>query len=48
MLTISPGYTTVEIREFVHEYQLQPHGTKGAWLVHGDRDVLVEFAEKEP
>ena len=36
MLTISPGYTTVEIREFVHEYQLQPHGTKGAWLAAQD------------
>ena len=40
MLTISPGYTTVEIREFVHEYQLQPHGTKGAWLAA--RDVSYE------
>lgn len=40
MLTISPGYTTVEIREFVHEYQLQPHGTKGAWLAA--RDVPYE------
>lgn len=39
-MTISPGFTTVEIREFVHEYQLQPHGTKGAWLAA--RDVPYE------
>ena len=26
------GFTAEEIREFVHEYQLQPWGTKRAWL----------------
>lgn len=26
------GFTTAEIRELVHEYQLLPHGTKSAWL----------------
>ena len=26
------GFTTEEIRELVHEYQLQPWGTKQAWL----------------
>jgi transposase-like protein len=31
-MTISPGFTTAEIREFVHEYQVQPHGQKGPWL----------------
>lgn len=31
-MTISSGFTTAEIREFVHEYQVQPHGTKGLWL----------------
>ncbi|WP_017584661.1 hypothetical protein [Nocardiopsis valliformis] len=31
-MTISPGFTTAEIREFVHEYQLQPYGHKGSWL----------------
>lgn len=31
-MTISPGFTAAEIREFVHEYQLQPHGQKGPWL----------------
>ena len=32
MLTISPGFTATEIRELVHEYQLQPHGEKSPWL----------------
>jgi len=27
----TPGYTLEEIREFMHQYHLQPHGTKGAW-----------------
>lgn len=36
MLTISPGFTVAEIREFVHEYQVQPHGAKGAWLAARD------------
>lgn len=31
-MSISPGFTTAEIREFVHEYQIQPHGQKTAWL----------------
>jgi len=31
-MSISPGFTVVEIREFVHEYHRQPHGQKGAWL----------------
>lgn len=31
-MTISPGFTTTEIREFVHEYQLMPYGLKGPWL----------------
>ena len=26
------GYTREEIREFMHQYYLQPHGTKTAWL----------------
>jgi hypothetical protein len=26
------GSTREEIREFMHEYYLQPHGTKTAWL----------------
>ena len=31
-MTISSGFTVAEIREFVHEYQLQPYGQKGSWL----------------
>jgi hypothetical protein len=31
-VSISPGFTAAEIREFVHEYCLQPYGQKGPWL----------------
>lgn len=31
-MSISPGFTTAEIREFVHEYELVPYGEKGPWL----------------
>ena len=31
-MSISPGFTAAEIREFVHEYQRVPHGQKGAGL----------------
>lgn len=31
-MTVSAGFTAAEIREFVHEYQLQPQGQKGRWL----------------
>ena len=31
-MSISPGFTVAEIREFVHEYHRQPHGLKGLWL----------------
>jgi len=31
-MSISVGFTAEEIREFVHEYQVQPHGHKAAWL----------------
>jgi hypothetical protein len=31
-MSISAGFTVVEIREFVHEYQLVPHGQKSVWL----------------
>ena len=36
-MSISPGFTTAEIREFVHEYHRVPHGRKGAWLA--EREV---------
>ena len=31
-MTLSVGFSAEEIREFVYEYQAQPHGTKKAWL----------------
>jgi hypothetical protein len=31
-MTVSVGFTAVEIREFVHEYQLRPYGHKRSWL----------------
>jgi transposase-like protein len=31
-MTVSSGFTAAEIRELVHEYQVQPHGQKGTWL----------------
>lgn len=30
-MSITPGFTTAEIRELVAEYQLVPHGQKGVW-----------------
>ncbi len=32
MTVAAQGYTREEIRQFVHEYYLQPHGSKAAWL----------------
>lgn len=31
-MSVGVGFTAEEIREVVHEYQLQPHGQKEAWL----------------
>lgn len=31
-MTGTPGYTREQIREFVHDYGRQRHGTRGAWL----------------
>ena len=31
-MSISPGFTIAEIREFVVDYHLLPHGQKGSWL----------------
>jgi hypothetical protein len=31
-MTVSVGFTAVEIREFVHEYHVQPFGQKRSWL----------------
>jgi hypothetical protein len=35
-MSITPGFTVAEIREFVHEYQLLPYGGRGAWLLQRD------------
>lgn len=32
-MSISPGVTTAEIREIVHEYQRLPYGQKAVWRV---------------
>ena len=32
-MSISAGFTTEQIREFVHEYEIQPYGQKAIWLV---------------
>ncbi len=31
-MSISPGFTTEQIREFVHRYEIQPYGQKALWL----------------
>jgi hypothetical protein len=31
-MSVGVGFTVEEIREFVHEYEVQPYGTKAAWL----------------
>ncbi len=31
-MSISAGFTTEEIREFVHQYEVQPFGQKAIWL----------------
>lgn len=32
MVAICVGWTDDEVRQFVHEYHLQPYGTKSSWL----------------
>jgi len=32
MVSITPGWTATQIRDFVYEYERQPYGTKKAWL----------------
>ena len=41
-MSISAGFTTEEIREFVNEYEVQRYGQKGAWLAVTSR-VVVGF-----
>ncbi|MBK5238923.1 MAG: hypothetical protein JJE28_07435 [Actinomycetales bacterium] len=41
-MSITPGFTSVEIREFVHEYQMVKHGQKGVWLTaHGISEEII-------
>ena len=35
-MSISAGFTREQIREFVHEYEVQPYGQKAMWLVSHD------------
>ena len=35
-MSLTPGFTAAEIREFVHEYQQVPYGRKGVWLLTRD------------
>lgn len=43
-MSISPGWSAEEIREFVYEYERQPFGTKRAWLA--ERDVTPKRFER--
>ena len=40
-MSMSPGFTTEQIREFVHQYGIQPYGQKAAWLVGQAFNVSV-------
>jgi hypothetical protein len=46
-MSISPGFTAAEIREFVHEYDGLAYGRKQAWLVERDvsRRVLARWRD---
>ena len=43
-MSISPGWSAEEIREFVYEYERQPFGTKRAWLA--ERDITPKRFER--
>jgi len=43
-MTASVGFTAEEIREFVHEYHVQPHGLKSVWLA--DQGVSYDRLRK--
>jgi hypothetical protein len=40
-MSISPGFTVTEIREFVLEYHLLPYGQTGSWLAAQGVSVSV-------
>lgn len=46
-MSISPGFTAAEIREFVHEYHGLPWGRKAVWLVERQvsRGVLRRWSD---
>ena len=48
-MSIAPGYTNDQIREFVYEYDRQPHGTKATWLAGTEvsRGVLWKVSSFE-
>jgi hypothetical protein len=31
-MAVTQGFTIDEVREFVHQHELQPHGSRAAWL----------------
>ena len=42
-MAITPGFTLVEIRDFVNEYQIARYGQKAAWLeLHGISRSTIE------
>lgn len=43
-MSITPGFTAEQIREFVHEYEIQPYGQKGPWLA--GRGVSYDLLRK--
>lgn len=43
-MSIGAGWTAESIREFVHEYEVQPYGTKTAWLA--ERGVSYERLQR--
>lgn len=39
-MSIAAGFTAAEVREIVHQYQLQPHGMKAVWLA--ERGISIK------
>lgn len=40
-MSIAPGYTNDQVREFVYEYDRQPYGTTGTWLARTEVSPTV-------
>ena len=45
-MSISPGLTAVELREFAHEHQRVPHGQKQGGGRPSFMEISVEFATR--